>query len=339
MAMMVRNFQWLPIRVAGAVKKAFGFGLQSMNLTAIRALFLMPRNNRYDIIHCQFGTLGPVVITLKTIGGIDGKLVTSFRGYDATKVIDHNPDIYDQLFKEGNLFLPVSNSLKKRIIKAGCRTERIRVHHSGIDCSKFIATGPKFPEDVPFKLLTIARLVEKKGISYAIQAIAELKRCNHRVVYTVIGEGYLRPDLEKLIEDLGLMDEVKLIGWQTHEVVIQLLQQSHILIAPSVTINGNQEGIPNALKEAMAMGLPVIGTLHGGIPELIEDGVSGFLVPERDVKALAERLTFLIEHPEVWQEFGRRGSKNIRENYDIGALNDSLVRCYQKLLDHQSPSK
>jgi colanic acid/amylovoran biosynthesis glycosyltransferase len=332
MAMMVRNFPWLLIRVAGAFKKAFRFGLQSINLTAIRALFLMPRNNRYDIIHCQFGNLGPIVISLKTIGGIDGKLVTSFRGYDATKVIDYNPDIYNRLFKEGNLFLPVSDSLKKRIIEAGCRPERICVHRSGIDCSKFISNGPIFPEDMHFKLLTIARLVEKKGIAYAIQAIAELKRCNHRVSYTVIGEGYLRPSLEKLIKDLDLMDEVKLIGWQNHETVFRLLRQSHILIAPSVTVNNDQEGIPNALKEAMAMGLPVVGTLHGGIPELIEDGVSGFLIPEKDVKALAGRLIFLFEHSEVWQEFGRRGSKNIRENYDIGHLNDRLVECYQKLL-------
>lgn len=336
MVRMIRYFPWLPVRVAFAVKKAFSFGLKSTHVSAIRLLLLMPKNNRYDIIHCQFGNLGPVVINLKAIGAIDGKLVTSFRGYDATLLIDHNPDIYNRLFKEGNLFLPVSDSLKKKIIEAGCRPDRICVHHSGIDCSKFVTNGPKFPEDVPFKLLTIARLVEKKGISYAIQAIAELKRCNHRVVYTVIGEGYLRPALEKLIEDLDLMDEVRLIGWQTHEVVIRLLQQSHILIAPSVTINGNQEGIPNALKEAMAMGLPVIGTLHGGIPELIKDGVSGFLVPEKDVKALVERLIFLIEHPEVWQEFGYNGSKYIRENYDIGPLNDRLVDCYQKILE-QSP--
>ena len=329
---MVRYFPWLPIRVAGAIKKAFRLGLKSMHLSAIRLLLMIPENNRYDIIHCQFGHLGLAGINLKTIGAIDGKLVTSFRGFDATSAIDRNPDKYNRLFKEGNLFLPVSDSLKKKIIEAGCRPDRICVHYSGIDCSKFIAIGPKFPENAPFKLLTIARLVEKKGISYAIQAIAELKRCNHRVTYTVIGEGYLRPALEKLIEDLGLMDEVKLIGWQTQEEVIRLLQQSHILIAPSVTINGNQEGIPNALKEAMAMGLPVIGTLHGGISELIEDGVSGFLVPERDVKALVERLIFLIEHPEIWQEFGYNASKYIRENFDIGPLNDRLVDCYQKIL-------
>ena len=331
MARMLRCFPWLPIRVANAVKN-FSIGQQSIQLSAIRALFLITRNNRYDIIHCQFGKLGPVVISLKKFGAIYGKLVTSFRGYDATKVIEYNPGIYDELFEKGDLFLPVSESLKKRIIEAGCKPDKTCVHRSGIDCSKFISSGPQAPKDEPLKLLTIARLVEKKGIAYAIQAVAELKRCNHRVIYTVIGEGYLRPALEKLAEDLHLLDEVKLIGWQNHETVIRFLQQSHILIAPSVTANGDQEGIPNSIKEAMAMGLPVIGTLHGGIPELIEDGVSGFLVPERDVKALTERLTFLIEHPEIWQKFGYRGLITIREKYDIDMLNNRLVECYQKIL-------
>ncbi len=329
---MLRYFPWLPIRVVGAIKKTLSVGRQSLQPSALRALFLITRNNRYDIIHCQFGNLGPVVLYLKTIGAIDGKLVTSFRGYDATKVIDHNPGVYNELFENGDLFLPVSDSLKNKIIEAGCRPDRICVHRSGIDCSKFIFSRPEDPKDDPIKLLTIARLVEKKGVAYAIQAVAELKRCNHRVIYTVIGDGYLRPTLQKLAEDLDLLEEIKLIGWQKHDEVIRFLQKSHILIAPSVTANGDQEGIPNALKEAMAMRLPVIGTFHGGIPELIEDGVSGFLVPERDVKALAERLIFLIEHPEALQEFGHRGLKTIREKYEIDMLNDRLVECYQNIL-------
>ena len=335
--MMVRCFPWLPIRVSIAIKKALFFNHQAkMHYSAARALIMIPKNNLYDIIHCQFGVLGPVVLSLKKMGAIHGKLVTSFRGYDATRVIEENPSFYDELFEKGDLFLPVSESLKKKIVESGCKPEKICIHRSGIDFTKFTPGGPHARKDKAIKLLTIGRLVEKKGISYAIQAVFELRRCDHRVNYTVIGEGYLRPALEKLIEDLDLFDEVKLIGGQNPDAVVQYLKQSHIVIAPSVTANGDQEGIPNALKEAMGMGLPVVATRHGGIPELIEDGVSGFLVPERDVEALVDRLVFLIKHPEGWQELGRRGSKTVRENYDINMLNEKLIGHYQDILKQSS---
>lgn len=332
MGMMVRHFPWLPIRVTGAIYKAFRSGVRSIRSRTIRELFLMPKDNQYDIIHCQFGKLGPPVLELRRFGAISGKLVTSFRGYDATTIIDQDPNYYSKLFKDGDLFFPVSNSLKKRLLQAGCDPARIIIHRSGVDCSKFSFKEPKFPEDGPVRLLTIGRLVEKKGITYAIQTIAKLRKHGFRVIYTVIGDGDLRLQLEQLVQDLDLKNEVKLIGWRDHEDVVRFLRQSHILIAPSVEANGDHEGIPNSLKEAMAMGLPVIGTRHGGIPELIDDGVSGFLVPERDVEALVDRLRFLIDHPEIWSAMGRCGSKIVYDNYEIEMLNDNLVGHYRDLL-------
>jgi colanic acid/amylovoran biosynthesis glycosyltransferase len=105
------------------------------------------------------------------------------------------------------------------------------------------------------------------------------------------------------------------------------------MVAPSITAeNGDQEGIPNVLKEAMALGLPVISTLHGGIPELVEDGVSGFLVKERDVDSLAERLAYLVDHPETWSKMGSEGRACIEKDYDMNKLNDHLVDLYEKTL-------
>ncbi len=182
--------------------------------------------------------------------------------------------------------------------------------------------------------MTIARLVEKKGVAYAIEAVARLVSSGKRITYDVIGgDGGLRRDLERLIEDLGVWAYVRLLGWKNHDEVLRLLQNAHILVAPSVTAtNGDQEGIPNVIKEAMALGLPVISTLHSGIPELVEDGKSGFLVPERDVDSLADRLAYLIDHPERWPEMGQLGRKYVEEHYDINTLNDSLVEIYQRLL-------
>jgi colanic acid/amylovoran biosynthesis glycosyltransferase len=113
-----------------------------------------------------------------------------------------------------------------------------------------------------------------------------------------------------------------------------VLAQSHILIAPSVTAaDGDEEGIPNTLKEAMAMGLPVISTVHAGIPELVNDGVSGFLVPERDVEALADRLMRLVDQPETWAAMGRAGRRQIEAEFDTDRLNDDLLVLYKGMLE------
>lgn len=114
---------------------------------------------------------------------------------------------------------------------------------------------------------------------------------------------------------------------------MEILNNAHLFIAPSVTAkDGNQDAPINVLKEAMAMGLPAISTDHGGIPELVEDGVSGFLVPERDVDALVEKLGYLIEHPEIWTEMGRAGRAYVEAHYDLNKLNDQLVAIYRQVL-------
>jgi len=125
-----------------------------------------------------------------------------------------------------------------------------------------------------------------------------------------------------------------MVGSKSHDEVVQVLAQSHILIAPSVTAaDGDEEGIPNTLKEAMAMGLPVISTLHAGIPELVEDGVSGFLVPEHNVEALADRLMRLVDHPETWAAMGRAGRRQIEAEFDTDRLNDELLVLYKGMLE------
>ncbi len=114
---------------------------------------------------------------------------------------------------------------------------------------------------------------------------------------------------------------------------MELLKDTDILIAPSITgTDGEQEGIPVALMEALAQGLPVLSTQHSGIPELIQDGESGFLVREGDVDALAERLEFFLVHPEIWSKMGRAGREHVEKYYNIDTLNDRLAGLYQELL-------
>jgi colanic acid/amylovoran biosynthesis glycosyltransferase len=123
-----------------------------------------------------------------------------------------------------------------------------------------------------------------------------------------------------------------LLGWKTQQEVAEILGQAHVLLAPSVTApSGDQEGTPVALMEAMAMGMPVIATRHSGIPEMVRDGENGFLVPERDPEALAERIAHLARHPEQWEALGRAGRAVVEREFDVNPLNDRLVEIYQRV--------
>lgn len=295
---------------------------------------LLKQRPAYDIIHCHFGWSGLQSAFLRDIGALRGKLITTFHGFDITTSLKLFGDrLYDPLFRMGNLFLPISQRWQQRLIELGCDPQKIMVHRMGIDCQKFTFTPRQPDADGCIRLVTIARLVEKKGIEYGIRAVAQLAETYPNLEYHVVGDGPLRDTLSDLIQNLGVQNRVKLLGWKQDQEVLEILNQAHILLAPSVTSqDGDQEGIPVALMEAMAMGLPVISTFHSGIPELIEHGSSGFLVPERDADTLASKLSYLMEHPELWPQMGHAGRSYVETHYNINQLNDRLVEIYQQLL-------
>lgn len=331
-SMLVKNYgSYEPI----AVMKGLNVLKHHRMAASLRLLYaaMLPIGGQpYDAIHANLGTLGLTVLALSQIGAIKGTLVVSFRGFDATKYLQNRPRAYDQLFAAGNLFLPVSLSIRQRLVEAGCDPEKIVVHHDGIVCTKFKYLERRRGADETTKVVTIGRLVEKKGIEYAIRAVAKLLGSGRRIIYYVVGDGELRGELERLIAELGVGNEVRLLGWMERDELIHFMQDMHLMVASSVTArDGDQEGIPSTIKEALALGLPVLGTEHSGIPELVEDGVSGFLVPERDVEALADRLMRLVDNPDKWPEMGRAGRVRVESSFDVEKLNDQLVTMYSDL--------
>ncbi|MGK7928565.1 MAG: glycosyltransferase [Spirulina sp.] len=289
----------------------------------------------YDIIHCQFGSVGLMGLLFRNLGLLRGKLIVIFRGSDISKYLQKWGDrVYDRLFREGDFFLTNCEFFRQRAIKLGCKPDKIVILGSGIDCRKFAFTPRHFPDDGKVKIATTGRLVEKKGIEYGIRAIASLADTYPNIEYNIIGDGELREHFQQLIQELNVSHWVKLLGWKQQEELIEILDRSHILIAPSVTAaDGNQDAPVNTLKEAMAMGLPVIGTHHGGIPELIEEGISGFLVPERDARGIAEKVRYLIDHPEIWPEMGKAGRDRVEQKYNMNKLNEQLVEIYRSVLE------
>lgn len=301
--------------------------------------------DKFDLVHAQYGTLGlhalDALALLHRRAGRAPRLVVSFRGFDASRTPHHRPGCYDELFRRADLLLPVSHDLRRSLLALGAPEGRTRVHHSGIDCTRFR------PRPAPpvgrhragrVELVSISRHVEKKGLAFAIRAVASLAKEGHDVRYRIAGHGPLRPELEALVETLGAAGHIELLGRCKHDQVVELLASADILLAPSVTARDrNREGIPNAIKEAFASGLPVVATRHGGIPELVEDGVSGLLVPERDAVALARAVEDLLSAPERRRAMGAAGRARVEKDFELGALNDRLEGLYRALVAGRAP--
>ncbi|MCA2017557.1 glycosyltransferase [Vibrio tritonius] len=247
-------------------------------------------DNHYDKIICHFGYSGYYVCKLREIGVISGRVFTVFHGVEISDyiLVKKYKNIYKKLFLEGDMMLPISNLWAEKLISWGCPISKVKVHHMGVDLDEF-SFCPKHI-DKKLKVVQVGRLTEKKAILDSITAVS-LARKRIPIEFSIIGDGDLYLEAKKLIDCLGANEYIYLLGNQPQEIVKKYLNSSNVFLLPSVTAsNGDMEGIPVALMEAMSIGLAVISTYHSGIPELIKDGHSGFLVPESSVEQLSEKL-------------------------------------------------
>jgi len=328
--LIITNFHISPIKILKSLN-IFKYGKRALSLNLL--YWLIPfLGKKFDIIHCHFGPNGIIGIYLKD-KEIGDRIITTFYGYDVSSFISGNGgSIYKDLFLNGSLFLPICDYFKRKLIDIGCDERKIIIHRIGVDFKKFKFSERKIRPKEPVKILTIARLVGKKGHKYAIRAIAKIIREHNNIQYIIAGDGPLRGELESLVSELGIKNHVKFLGVVNQDECLRLYSEVHIFLLHSVTSDdGDQEGTPVVLMEAQAVGLPAISTFHSGIPEVVIDGKSGFLVPEKDVNALVEKVEYLIEHPEVWPEMGRYGREFVEKRYDIKKLNQQLVEIYQNL--------
>lgn len=329
-----------PQKVLRALNRArYGREASSLRLLFAVIPFAGRPTARYDVLHCHFGAFGVRGMFLRDVGALSGKLITTFHGGDLTQTVrKHGERIYDRLLANGDLFLPISELWQRRLVALGGPADRIRVHRMGIPCGRFAFRPRSRPQAEPVRFLSVCRLVEKKGIEYGIRAMAMLVVSGRSVRYDIVGDGPLRAHLKDLIVALGAADFVALHGWRTQSEVLAMLDSAHVFLAPSVQArNGDREGIPVALMEAMAIGLPVISTRHSAIPELIEDERSGLLANERDADALYKRATYLLDHANLWAGLSAAGRARVEQHYDVESLNDRLVELFQGLLRDVGP--
>ena len=292
----------------------------------------------FDIIHCHYGTLGIVGAFLKD-AGIRAKLSTVFHGFDLSRhPVTHGEDVYSDLFAKGDLFLPVSEYWKDRLMQLNCPADRTSVHHMGVNLKRFECFERTAARDDTVKILTLGRLTEKKGHKYALDAMAKLIGQGKKVELLIAGGGSLEDDLIAQAKQLQLEDHVKFSGPVDQDEVISLYRQAHIFLLPSVTAaDGDMEGVPVVLMEASATGLPIVSTLHSGIGEVVVGGRSGFLVPERDADALTDRLGYLIDNPDARPEMGKCGRQFVDDNFNIEKLSRELSGMFENLIENTQP--
>ena len=298
------------------------------------AASLQPGSSASNVIHCHFGPAGRVVAHLKKLGLIKVPITTVFHGYDITQYTDDRPDIYRELFEQADLLLPISDLWRRRLIDLGAPPEKIKTIRLGVDCNAFDYKLRTISAGQRTRFITIGRMTEKKGHRFTIQAFSQLasRRPDLDLSLDIVGNGPLFDDMRSLAEGSGHPDRIQFHGGLPHQEIKRLLDEAHIFVLPSVTAaDGDMEGIPVSIMEAMAMGLPVISTRHSGIPELVADGSSGRLVEEKDVPALSSAMEELASSPDLIGTMGSKGRMIIEQGYNEQSQARSLKQALQQL--------
>ena len=312
--------------------KRYGAESRNLILSAICGQVVTPLHA--DVFIAHFGPAGVTAAKLRELGVIRGKLATIFHGMDISSrdVLNHYTPEYQQLFRRGDLMLPISDLWAGRLQKMGCPREKIAVSRMGVDMTRFSPRPVKAPA-TPLEIISVARLTEKKGLHVAIEACRQLKEQGVAFRYRILGIGPWERRLRTLIEQYQLEDVVEMPGFKPSHEVKAILDDADVFLLPSVTgADGDMEGIPVALMEAMAVGIPVVSTLHSGIPELVEADKSGWLVPENDARALAQRLAAFSQlDTDELAPVIKRAREKVEHDFNQQVINRELASLLQAL--------
>jgi colanic acid/amylovoran biosynthesis glycosyltransferase len=293
--------------------------------------------NDAQLLHIYFGHIA--VHLLPLIRHWPKPTVVSFHGADV--LVDLDKPRYRAATREmlaaARLVLVRSRSLARAVTKLGCDEDKIRLHRTGIPLAEIPFRLRVWPNDGAWKFLQAGRLIEKKGFQTSLRAFAVFGAKNPGAAFTIAGEGPLLIELKNLARELGVGERVRFVGFLSQAQLREQFYESHIFLHPSeLGGDGNQEGVPNSMLEAMASGLPVFATNHGGIPEAITPEVSGVLVEERAHAALAAALFDWTNRPEALAQLARRGATAVAEKFEQQAQARALEDYYQEALGRRA---
>jgi len=278
------------------------------------------------VLHIYFGQIA--VHLLPLIRAWKNPSIVSFHGADVT--VDMNKPAYReatrQMLDTVKLVLVRSESLRRAVVDLGCDETKIAVQRTGIPLEEFPFRERSFPQDGEWRLVQAGRLIEKKGLPVTLSAFAVFLDRYPNATLTIAGEG-------ALLDELKIEKRVLFTGFISQEQLRDIYYRSHIFLHPSqIGRDGNQEGVPNSMLEAMASGLPVFATEHGGIPEAIESAVSGVLVPEHDHEALSRALLSATQDLIFLSGIARSAAEVVRKNFDLRTQAQRLDDIYLQII-------
>jgi len=287
-----------------------------------------------QLLHVYFGHTG--VHLLPFMRNWSRPSLVSFHGMDI--MLRNEEPEYNQRLRTLLGTLPLvlarSESLASRLVELGCDASKIRINRTGVPMEGFPYVVHSPPADGAWCIIQASRFIEKKGLDITLKAFAEFRKEYPKAELILAGEGPLEGQLKDLGRTLGVEGSVRYPGFLNQQELAAAFASAHFFLHPSQkTMAGDQEGVPNSMLEAMASGLPVIATLHGGIPEAVHSGYDGLLVPERDTAALVSALLEIAEDSVTYETFSRNAAQSVRENFEQGRSIARLEGFYRELIN------
>jgi len=290
------------------------------------------QGERPGLVHAHFGWSG--IYVLSAVRRARLPLVVTFYGRDAPdEAGPAERRRLGELFRDAARVLVLSARMGEKLARLGCPRDRIQVHHLGIDTGAIPYRVPEAPAaGAPVELVSVGRLVEKKGMDILLEALEEVAGGPQPIRLTIVGGGPLESALRARAGALppGL---VEWAGGLPHGETVRRMREAHLFVLASRTArDGDAEGTPTVLLEAQAVGLPVVSTLHEGIPECLPAANREWLAPEGDAAALAGRLRAMIEAPDRWGEIARRGREHVEAEFDSARLAVRALEIYREIV-------
>lgn len=290
--------------------------------TLIRSL----KENKIDLVYAEFGITGAEAIGICKEAKIP--LIVNFHGADSSvkSILKDYTYKYQELFQFAKKIIAVSEDMRNRLIEMGCPEEKV-IYIANAASSTFLEVKPQYSEEA---FLCIGRFVDKKAPYYNILSFQKVIKQFPDAKLYMIGDGPLFETCRNLVNKLGLENNVILLGIQPQNVILEFCSRVKGYVQHSITsTNGDVEGMPIAVLEASAAGLPVISTKHAGIPDVIIHEKTGFIVKEHDVDGIADYMIRILEEENLAQEMGSLGKENIKNNFSfdkhINAINDIIA--------------
>lgn len=286
-----------------------------------------------QVLHIYFGHVAPQFIPLMKVW--PKPVVVSFHGADVAGYLEKPRYLaaLKEVFCLATKIQSRSEALSADLLALGCPPEKLVLQRTGVPVDEWPFRERTAPADGAWHLMQSCRFVEKKGLDLTLKAFATVVAKYPNARLTLMGGGPLKATLEQQSKDLGVAERVTFTGFLPSAKLAEALNEAHIYLHPSRTgSDGNREGVPNAMLEAMSTGIPVVATKHGGIPEAITDGESGLLVEENDAPALAAAVLRLIEDATLRKRIAQQGSKAVQTNFNRQTQDQALVKFYKGLM-------